>query len=312
MKNARGWVAFERHANEILGLRTTVASGSRWHDPGDGVDPRHHSETDFALLIDAKYTEAQSFSLSAAKLATGCSAHRRWASDSPCRSGLCTRDRRARGLHGAATGRLRRAARQAAGDRRVRMPSCLPRVFRSLADRELLLPYLRNAVLSNNWPINYVIHVDSSPYYGPATATSTPPRTRMMGARQLYYLFHPDYPTRCVWEERDVQDEMTLAMGSALHAVVQTQFIQSGLLDARGHRGRVHQPRPPRAGPDRLHHQPPHRRPGGDRVQDPEHPRLHLPEGDHAGVGRPVILALDHAGEAYGVLLMLEADTPTG
>ena len=66
--NASGWMAFETHARDMLGLETTIASGSRWHDPGDGVDRRHHSETDFAMLIDAKYTEAQSHSLSATKL----------------------------------------------------------------------------------------------------------------------------------------------------------------------------------------------------------------------------------------------------
>jgi len=68
MKYIRGWQAFEAHANSVLGLRATIASGSQWHDPGDGVDPRHHSETDFALLIDAKYTEAGSFTVNAAKL----------------------------------------------------------------------------------------------------------------------------------------------------------------------------------------------------------------------------------------------------
>ena len=109
-------------------------------------------------------------------------------------------------------------------------------MFRSLAQRELLLPYLRNAVLSKNWPLKYLIEVDSSPYYG-LDEDGTPdgyfhPSTHpLMGARQLYYLFHPDHRDKVLPEERDVQDEMGLAMGSALHAVVQTQFVQSGLLE---------------------------------------------------------------------------------
>jgi hypothetical protein len=72
MKNARGWIAFEQHANDVLGLRATVASGNKWHDPGDGVDPRHYTETDFAIQIDAKYTEAGSFYLNAAKMYQWC------------------------------------------------------------------------------------------------------------------------------------------------------------------------------------------------------------------------------------------------
>ena len=60
-----GWEAFERYVNRVLGLQATVASGARDHDPGDGVDRRHHSETDYALMADAKYTEKASFPVNA-------------------------------------------------------------------------------------------------------------------------------------------------------------------------------------------------------------------------------------------------------
>lgn len=50
-----GWAAFEAYTNRLLGLSATVASGSQDHDPGDGVDRRHHSETDYALMADCKY-----------------------------------------------------------------------------------------------------------------------------------------------------------------------------------------------------------------------------------------------------------------
>lgn len=56
-----GWEAWERYVNAALGLDSTVASGSQAHDPGDGVDRRHHSETGYALMVDAKYTERKSF-----------------------------------------------------------------------------------------------------------------------------------------------------------------------------------------------------------------------------------------------------------
>lgn len=50
-----GWEAFERYVNRVLGLQATVASGSKDYDPGDGVDRRHHTETDYALMADAKF-----------------------------------------------------------------------------------------------------------------------------------------------------------------------------------------------------------------------------------------------------------------
>lgn len=58
-----GWEAWEHYVNRVLRLDRTAASGSQAHDPGDGVDRRHHSETDYALMADAKYTEKKSFAL---------------------------------------------------------------------------------------------------------------------------------------------------------------------------------------------------------------------------------------------------------
>lgn len=65
MRHELGWAAWEAYVNRLLGLDSTVASGSQAHDPGDGVDRRHHHETDYALMVDAKYTEQKSFSLNA-------------------------------------------------------------------------------------------------------------------------------------------------------------------------------------------------------------------------------------------------------
>ena len=61
MRAVPGWRNFEVYVNELLGLEGTIASGSQFHDPGDGVDRRHHTETDFALMVDAKYSERASF-----------------------------------------------------------------------------------------------------------------------------------------------------------------------------------------------------------------------------------------------------------
>lgn len=65
MRTELGWDAFERYVNRVLGLESTIASGSKAYDPGDGVDRRHHSQTDYALMADAKYSEQKSFSISA-------------------------------------------------------------------------------------------------------------------------------------------------------------------------------------------------------------------------------------------------------
>ena len=64
MRTLLGWEAFEDYVNKLLGLDSTIASGSKAYDVGDGVDRRHHSETDYALMVDAKYTERGSFSVS--------------------------------------------------------------------------------------------------------------------------------------------------------------------------------------------------------------------------------------------------------
>lgn len=65
MRYELGWESWERYTNKVLGLEPTIASGNKPYDPGDGVDRRHHTETDYALMADAKYTEKGSFSVNA-------------------------------------------------------------------------------------------------------------------------------------------------------------------------------------------------------------------------------------------------------
>jgi len=63
MRHMPGWSEWEAEVNKVLGLSSTAGSGSQAHDPGDGTDRRHHSETDYAIQADAKYTERTSFSV---------------------------------------------------------------------------------------------------------------------------------------------------------------------------------------------------------------------------------------------------------
>jgi hypothetical protein len=110
------------------------------------------------------------------------------------------------------------------------MPSPYRSIFRSLAERNLLVPYLQNAVLAGEWPDSYQVTVDSRPWYGHGDGYFHPSSHAMLGARQLYYMFHPDHRDRLVPEQRDVPLEMSAAVGSSLHAVVQAQFQHLGLL----------------------------------------------------------------------------------
>ncbi len=58
------WRKFELDCQEALGLHDTIASGSKFHDPGDGVTG-HYSEDELGIIIDAKTTEKGSYSVKA-------------------------------------------------------------------------------------------------------------------------------------------------------------------------------------------------------------------------------------------------------
>jgi hypothetical protein len=68
VRQAWGWEGFERHVQFELGLDSTIASGSQFHDKGDAVDRRHPSATDYALQIECKFTVGRTFTLNAKKL----------------------------------------------------------------------------------------------------------------------------------------------------------------------------------------------------------------------------------------------------
>lgn len=60
MRHQIGWEAWEQRVNAELGLQPTLASGSQFHDKGDGVD---RGQGEYAYMVDAKYTERISFSV---------------------------------------------------------------------------------------------------------------------------------------------------------------------------------------------------------------------------------------------------------
>jgi len=119
-------------------------------------------------------------------------------------------------------------------------------VFSSVLARlqadDLILPYFESSMLADNWPEKYTIEIDSSPYYGlcdpegevhetgPGDGMFHPSTHPLLGARQLWYMFHPVFASQLVWEKRTITSMLTLAMGSALHGVFQTQMQMSNLV----------------------------------------------------------------------------------
>lgn len=103
-------------------------------------------------------------------------------------------------------------------------------LMKDLSHRNLVIPYLKNAMLADNWPDSYTVTVDSRPYYGLGDGYFHPSTHGLMGERELYYRFHPDTRDKMIPEDRTVQDQLTLSMGSALHAVCQTQFQMAKVL----------------------------------------------------------------------------------
>lgn len=103
-------------------------------------------------------------------------------------------------------------------------------IFNNLSQGQLVVPWLENALLSDSWPESYDIRIDSGEYYGKGDGYFHPSTHPFMGARELYYRFHPEYRDKIIPERKSLQSHMTLAMGSALHGVIQTQFQMAGML----------------------------------------------------------------------------------
>lgn len=110
------------------------------------------------------------------------------------------------------------------------MPVGLQHLVDSLAGRDLILPYFESSMISDSWPDEYLIRVDSKPYYGLGDGYFHPSTHPMLGERELYYRFHPDTRDKMIWERNSLQRQMTLSMGSALHAVLQTQMELADLV----------------------------------------------------------------------------------
>lgn len=106
----------------------------------------------------------------------------------------------------------------------------LQHLLDSLGQRDLILPYFESSLLADQWPDKYTIEIDSSPYYGAGDGFFHPSTHAMKGERELYYMMHPDYQNKLVFERPSLQREMAFAMGSALHGVLQTHMEMTNLV----------------------------------------------------------------------------------
>ena len=66
--DSKPWIKHEAYVNEVLGLSSTVASGSQWHDPSDGTNREHPTEIAYPLMVDCKLTEHLSFGVRSQEL----------------------------------------------------------------------------------------------------------------------------------------------------------------------------------------------------------------------------------------------------
>lgn len=118
----------------------------------------------------------------------------------------------------------------------------LQNIFNRLADRDVVIPLLEDAITSGEWPDTYTVTIDSSPYYGMTDVDGEggkggsgdgyfhPSSSPFWGERRLFLAYHPKHQHEAIQEGRSVMGEMTLSMGSALHGVIQTQLRMAGVL----------------------------------------------------------------------------------
>lgn len=104
-------------------------------------------------------------------------------------------------------------------------------LFRKLADEEIVIPHLERALFSDTWPEFYNIKVDTAEHRSPPLGEPKwfyPSAHCMMDMRRLYYEIHPDFWPILPKEKLPMSAIMSMTMGSAAHAIAQTQLQMAG------------------------------------------------------------------------------------
>ena len=91
--------------------------------------------------------------------------------------------------------------------------------------RELVTPYLDLSLTSENWPESYLVKVDSSGWSGEGDTYFHPSSHAVLAERLLYYKI----TGQTQQEKKTINSAMTLSVGTAMHAVVETQLVMAGL-----------------------------------------------------------------------------------
>lgn len=107
-------------------------------------------------------------------------------------------------------------------------------ILKRLASQELILPIFETQMMADKWPDSYTIKIDSGEYYGRPGGVPDgyfhPSTHALMGARELYYRFHPSTRDQIIQQPNTLQRQMTLAMGKSMHGIVQTMMQMTGLV----------------------------------------------------------------------------------
>ena len=105
--------------------------------------------------------------------------------------------------------------------------SFLERTLTSMQKKEVLIPYIEEALIKNDtWEEEYPVRIQNKErifdgMFHPSSDTE-------LGEYQLYYKFHPKFHDLLERESVSPTSKLTMQIGSALHAVLQSMLIQLG------------------------------------------------------------------------------------
>lgn len=104
-------------------------------------------------------------------------------------------------------------------------------LFKGVANDDIVIPALELALFSDKWPESYDIKVDLGRHKPPPPGEIGwfyPSTHCLMDKRRLYYEIHPDYRDQLPKEKFPMSSIVAMTMGTAAHAIVQTQLQMAG------------------------------------------------------------------------------------
>jgi len=104
--------------------------------------------------------------------------------------------------------------------------SFLERTLATYQNKEVITPYLEEALIKADWPEEYPVKVYNKERkfdncYHPSSDTTA-------GELQLYYKFHPEWRPLLQEERISPTLQMTFQVGSAFHSIIQSMLIHLG------------------------------------------------------------------------------------